>query len=826
MIPVAPDMVVDTESPGTKKAQDGVLEFLLINHPLDCPVCDKGGECPLQDNAYAYGPGESRFVDEKRHFEKPIAISDLVVLDRERCILCDRCTRFARDVAGDPLIHFLQRGGQTEVNTFPDHPFASYFSGNTVQICPVGALTASSYRFKARPWDVEKDESTCTSCSVGCRITVESSRNHVLRRQGVDLDPVNWGWLCDKGRFDFQAGESEARLGAPMKRSGGELAPTGWSDALTAAAAALKGDPAKIGVIGGARLTNEAAYAWAKLAKGVVGTDNVDCQLGDGLPPEVVFGLPRATIDDACCEGGTVLLLGPDLKEELPVLFLRLRDAVLEHGVKVVELTPQATSMTPLAAASLRYRPGEAGAVAQALGGHFGGAQPIDGDLAAARELLTAADHLTIVLGRPSLAESAATIVDAVAALAAGFPAAHVLTVLRRANVHGALDMGLSPGLLPGHVTLDDGREWFSSSWRTVPSRAGLDAAGILTAAANGELDTLVLLGADPIADFPDHDLARRALVGAGTVIAVDTHRNASVDQADVVLAAAGPAEVGGTTTNLEGRVLTLAQKVTPPGTARADWQLAAELAFRLGADLGLESLEGIWDEIERLAPSYAGLTADLVARAADRDGVLMPLDENQLADLEGARVTIASQRHGIDAGSAAAATAAAAAASDDERDASMAEAGTEQSERVGDADAASGAASTSTRGPKRPPLLTFSAPTPVELPAVDAYGLRLVASRTLYDKGTLVTNSASLQGLAEPAAVRLNPADFDRLGLRPGAAVDVSSPRGKVTLDAVADDRVPPGSAGIHVNHEGADPFSLMDATGTVTTLQIGTAS
>jgi NADH-quinone oxidoreductase subunit G len=205
MIECSPAMVVDTRSEVTAKAQDGVLEFLLINHPLDCPVCDKGGECPLQDQTMAYGPGESRFVEEKRHKEKPIPISDLVLLDRERCILCDRCTRFAKDVAGDPLIHFINRGDDTEINTFPDEPFASYFSGNTVQICPVGALTASSYRFRARPWDLEQAESTCQGCSVGCRVAVESSRNQVLRYQGVDIDPVNWGWLCDKGRFGFEA---------------------------------------------------------------------------------------------------------------------------------------------------------------------------------------------------------------------------------------------------------------------------------------------------------------------------------------------------------------------------------------------------------------------------------------------------------------------------------------------------------------------------------------------------------------------------------------------------------------------------------------------
>ena len=206
-----------------KKAQEGVLEFLLINHPLDCPVCDKGGECPLQDQTMEYGPGESRFVEEKRHFEKPIPISDLVFLDRERCILCDRCTRFAKEVAGDPLIHFTHRGNETQVLTFPDEPFASYFSGNTVQICPVGALTAKPYRFKARPWDLDQTESTCTTCSVGCRITVQASRNELLRYQGVDSDPVNWGWLCDKGRFAFEAVNSDERLRKPLVRQGDEL---------------------------------------------------------------------------------------------------------------------------------------------------------------------------------------------------------------------------------------------------------------------------------------------------------------------------------------------------------------------------------------------------------------------------------------------------------------------------------------------------------------------------------------------------------------------------------------------------------------------------
>jgi NADH-quinone oxidoreductase subunit G len=640
----------------------------------------------------------------------------------------------------------------------------------------------------------------------------------------VDLDPVNWGWLCDKGRFVYEAGESGARLAQPMVRHGSRLVDTTWGPALHVAAEALRlgidvdGAP-RLAVLGGARLTNEAAYTWAKLAKGILGTDNVDCQLADGLPAEVVFGLPRATIDDLCADGGVVISLAPDLKEELPVLFLRLRDAVLQHGVKVIELSPHTTSLSALAAASLRYRPGEAGMVATALVGGAGG-EPVDGDLAAARALLEGASRVTIILGRPSVAEAASTIVDAAAALHEGLPDAGVLPVLRRANVHGALDMGLSPGLLPGHVALADAGDWYAERWDAVPDHAGLDATGILTAAAAGEVEVIVLLGCDPIADFPDHDLARRALTKA-TVVAVDTHRTASVELASVVLPAAGPDEVTGTTTNIEGRILPVTQKVTPPGTARADWHIAAELAHRLGRDLGLDSVEAIWDEIEAVAPSYAGITHDILKVAAGRTGVLMPLDPDQLDEL-GTSVTIASQRHGIDVGAAAAAIAAAAAGTDAERMEAQLASKAEQAERVGDAGAAVGARAVAARA-NRPALLGFRRPErPTELPLVDAYGLRLVASRTLYDKGTQVAESRSLAGLAVPARIRLNPADLSRLGLEGEARVVVSSPRGKVTLDAVADASVPAGTAAMFLNHDGADPADLIDVTAPVTTIQV----
>ncbi|MBV9934118.1 MAG: NADH-quinone oxidoreductase subunit NuoG, partial [Actinobacteria bacterium] len=585
-VSVAEGQEVVTDSPRVKKAQDGVLEFLLVNHPLDCPVCDKGGECPLQDQTLTFGPGETRFIEEKRHFEKPIALSDLVYLDRERCIQCDRCTRFADEVAGDPLIEFIGRGDHIEVNTFPDEPFSSYFSGNTVQICPVGALTAKPYRFRARPWDLEQVESSCTSCTVGCRVAVQSSGNHLTRYLGIDSEPVNHGWLCDKGRFDFEAVNSEDRLACPKVRKGDQLVDATWGEALAAASEGLNNvktlhGPELIGVIGGARLANEDAYVWARVAKAVLGTDNVDCQLGDGLPAEVVLGLPRATIDQATA-APAVVLLGPDLKEELPVLYLRLRAAALEQNLPIIELTPKATGMTRYAAHSLAYRPGEAAALARAL--VDGGNGDVAGVPAAAIEAARAAlvPGTVVVLGRPSLAESPASITEAAAILAGGLQDVRFLSALRRANVHGALDMGLAPGVLPGRISLDEGRAWFEAAWGALPNDRGLDCGQMLQHAADGRMQGLVLLGADPLHDHPDHGLAKRALAGAGFVLAVDTFLNDSVrEYADVVLPAATYAERGGTTTNLEGRISRLSQKIVPPGVAWPDWMIAVELAAR-----------------------------------------------------------------------------------------------------------------------------------------------------------------------------------------------------------------------------------------------------
>jgi NADH-quinone oxidoreductase subunit G len=585
MVAVAPNMVIDTESETTKNVQQGVLEMLLANHPLDCPVCDKGGECPLQDQAFSHGPGESRFLEEKRHFEKPIPISDIVYLDRERCILCDRCTRFADEVAGDALISFTHRGNNTHITTFPDEPFSSYFSGNTVQICPVGALTAKPYRFKARPWDLARQESTCTTCSVGCRIVVESSRDELLRYTGVDSEPVNHGWLCDRGRFNFESVKSANRLMQPLVREHDQLRAVSWNEALAAAATLIEqakadGGVDGVAVIGGARGTNEDAYAWSRLAHEIIGTANVYSQLGDGFPADLLL-LDRATIDEAA-HATTIVLLAPDLKEELPVLYLRLREAAEKKRSRILEFTPKQSGLTRHAWRSISYEPGsQVAAVDQALA---------DAEISAQ----LARGSVVVVFGRSNLAETITANVHALHRLLAALPGTKVLPAFRRGNSLGALQVGMRPG------------------------SGGLDTRGALQAAADGKIDCLVLVGADPLSDFPDTDLARRGLAGARRTIAVDTFLSASTAKADVVLAACAFGEKDGTTTNLEGRVSNVVRQVSPAGSTRPDWMIAAGLAQALGGDLGYSNVDEITLDIAINVPGFELVTPEAVAATTD----------------------------------------------------------------------------------------------------------------------------------------------------------------------------------------------------------------
>jgi NADH-quinone oxidoreductase subunit G len=790
-ISVTDGMVVSTDSEKVKKAQDGVIEFLLANHPLDCPVCDKGGECPLQDQTLTHGSGETRFIEEKRHFAKPVSIGELVLLDRERCIQCARCTRFAAEVAGDAAIDFAGRGDKIEVAPFPSEPFDSVFSGNTVQICPVGALTAKPYRFAARPWDLEQVESTCTTCAVGCRVAVQSSANRLTRLLGIDSDPVNHGWLCDKGRFAIEAvngADSQSdvldpatRLSEPLVRRDGEFVSVGWGEALAVTAALLRDatadGPHGIGAIGGAALTNEGAFAWQRLLREVLGTDNLDAQYDDGLDAALIASLPRATIDEMASACTVVLLCG-DLREELPVLFLRLRDGVVKGRTNIVELATGSNSLRGLARVSLPTRPGEAHLVARALSindnsyatlaTHPHGAGFSDVDLAEARRLIgESGEGVVFVVGRANLAESASIVEQAIRTFADTFPKAKFMTALRRANVMGALDMGLAPGLLPGRSSAASRAR--VSGHEVAPSGRGTTAQ--LRALASGEQSAVILLGGLLTGNVGDHVLAESALSRAH-VIAVTGHGGPDLAHADVVLPAVVSHERSGTVTNIEGRVSSVIAKVVAPGSAWNDVAIAAELAETLGLSLGLDSIEATSVAIE----STTSYPAAMVLRGGCDDGVVV------------GRAVTASAMRSLDP---------------------MANPGIHSAQMVGLGPRAGSlaqladASSTAVAVIERQDVASSNISS---IALADAYSLRVVATRRLYDRGAAVSGTPALAALSAATTIQANPYDLDRLGVTTGDVVRVVTARGNFELPVTANVGVTRGTAEVFLNTVSAD--------------------
>ncbi len=628
---VAEDMAIDTQNATVTKAQEGILEYLLINHPLDCPVCDKGGECPLQDQTMAYGPGETRFVEEKRHFEKPIEISELVMLDRERCILCARCTRFSEEVSGDPLLEFRDRGNHTQVNTFPGEPFRSYFSGNTVQICPVGALTATAYRFRARPWDLRETASTCPHCSAGDSISVQTSQNEVLRFLGVDNPHTNQSWLSDKCRFGFEYINSPERIATPLMRANDDtLAEASWTEALDFVASRLgaiveEHGGGAVGGLGGARGTNEDAYAFSKFLRTVVGTNHVDARMDDAPAAQFLAATADRGLIDDIDSASAIVVWGPDLKEEHPTLYLRVRAAATGHdptrvmsnsdgltirrpGARLIVIHPRRTGLDGVARHKLRYRPGTGGDLLDAL--RSGQHPEIDEALATGKVLA--------LVGRTGSTEDP-RLAEGVAAWLRD-KGARIMPLARRSNTYGALDMGLAPDLLPGRVPVGEGLD----AWGDVPTSVGRDTRAMLEGLAGGELKAVVMMGADPVADTPDADLAIRALQSADLVVAIDMFESASVALADVVFPALGFAEKEGTVTNIEGRVQKVNDLVPGAGQSRADWSILDDIARRMGADLGVDSAAGIQKEIAEVAPAYAGITWEKL-EWDEPNGVVVP---------------------------------------------------------------------------------------------------------------------------------------------------------------------------------------------------------
>jgi len=620
---VAPDMVVRTQrtSAAADKAQHGVMELLLINHPLDCPVCDKGGECPLQNQAMSNGRAETRFEDVKRTFPKPINLSAQVLLDRERCVLCARCTRFTNQIAGDPFIELLERGALQQVGIAPGEAFDSYFSGNTVQICPVGALTGAAYRFRARPFDLVSSPSVCEHCASGCAQRTDHRRGKVLRRLAGDDPEVNEEWNCDKGRWAFTYATQGDRITTPLLREAGQLRPASWSEAISVALTGLLAAAGRAGVLVGGRGTLQDARAYSRFARLVLNTNDIDFRARPHSDEEARFLAARVagrtmTVRYADLEAAPVVVLaGLEPEEESPIVFLRLRKAVRKRGLRVIALAPFATrGLTKLNARLVKTAPG--------------------GEAAALAGLRDELPPGSIILTGERLASStgafsaAAALADATGARLAWIP--------RRAGERAALEAGCLPNLFAGGrpITDDAARTQAAKAWSVdeLPAGEGRDTTGILTAATARELDALLIGGVDP-ADLPDPLAALSALDATPFVVSLELRHSAVTERADVVFPVAPVVEKSGAFLDWEGRARPFRAALATNATS--DARVLQILADELGIDLGVDDDAGNWDGPAPVAPTVPAAPPTAGPGQAVLSTWRMLLDDGRLQDGE-----------------------------------------------------------------------------------------------------------------------------------------------------------------------------------------------
>jgi NADH-quinone oxidoreductase subunit G len=606
-------MVVHTQTERVHVAQKAVVEFLLINHPLDCPVCDKGGECPLQDITFGWGAGTSRFIEPKRHFVKPLELSPLIAIDRERCILCYRCVRFSQEISEDYQLVLLERGTHSYVGTFDGHPYVAPFSGNIVELCPVGALTSRAYRFRARPWDIEGAGTICTMCPAQCNVTLTVRDERVMRVLGRDHDEVDDGWLCDKGRFAYQHVHVDERIAQPLVREGTDLMPASWDKALAAAAGALRRAGARTAAVAGGETTNEEAFLLQRLFRGGLGSHHLASRPGE-VPADVARPLANPALQASVPDleyAHAVLLVDCDPIDDAPVLDLRIRKGVRRNGVKVAVASARPTALDARAAAVLRHAPGGAEALLVALDaalagdeGNLGGAATAAGSTAAAvRELAgflrDAGEDVVIVYGERALTPQAGRALLNLAERLGlrGRAGAGLLELPSSTNGRGLREAGFAPGWGPGYEPL---------------AEAGRDLHGIAEGLAGGELSTVWLHHADPLRAFPDRALWERALGAAQVVIAVDSVLTDTVrEHADVVFPAEAYAEKEGTLVHPDGRVQRLRPAIGRLRGVRALWQVIADVARAAGTDLGVLSGPMASAQLFEAVPFYHGLTLD-----------------------------------------------------------------------------------------------------------------------------------------------------------------------------------------------------------------------
>jgi NADH-quinone oxidoreductase subunit G len=592
---VAPDMVVHTQNTSDEvtQAQIANLEFLLLNHPLDCPICDRGGECPLQDQALAFGPGESRFREAKRVYPKPVPLSPLVNLDRERCVLCARCTRFCDEISGDRFIELFARGAGERVSIAAGEDFRSPFSGNTIQICPVGALTSTPYRFVARPFDLTSGDSVCNHCSAGCNVRVDVRRGEIVRVLARDNVDVNDAWICDKGRFAFAWPDAPGRITTPLLRGQG-LEGASFGEVLSWVAARCTG--ARVAFLTGGRLMDEDYYALSKLARTVFGTNDLDHRRASGAveAERQAAATPMAVTSEVLERATTILVVGLDAENEVPILHLRLRKAA-RGGAGITVLHPRRTRLHDVAAHVLAAPGADAELLAKAVGGQATGDPTLDAAVATLREAGT--DGVVLAGERSPQAADLALRLAASTGSRFGY-------VTRRANDRGALRAGVHPALLPGGRMLEEPDD-VERVWGPIVNRqTGRDANAILEACARREVDVLFLVGIDPLRDVPDAALARRALDNVPVKVVQSLELGDLEPFADAFLPAAPSIEKHGHMTDWEGRPQPIVPVRQALGLSRPDWEIFAGLALAAGGDLGFETLEELHAEMDRLLAS------------------------------------------------------------------------------------------------------------------------------------------------------------------------------------------------------------------------------
>jgi NADH-quinone oxidoreductase subunit G len=633
--PVRDGMVVHTRTEQVKHAQSAVVEFLLVNHPLDCPVCDKGGECPLQDITQGWGPGKSRMTDQKRHFEKPIELSPLVAIDRERCILCYRCVRFSQEVSEDSQLQLLERGDRTFVGTFDDRPYVDPFHGNITDLCPVGALTSYTYRFRARPWDIEQAGSVCTLCPSQCNVSFTVRDEQVKRVIARDNPDVDDGWLCDRGRYGFEMFAAEERITGPRLRGGA----TTWEDAIAKAAQALRADadstisPTGVGkneqsasgvaaIVGDA--SNEEGYLVQRILREALGSPHVESRISRGPSRSTLLRLAQPELSAKVRDidaADAILVVGSDPLNSSPILDLRIRKAMRRNGAKLVVATDRPTTLDGGAQAAARYAPGSATGFLAELSASL----RTGNGASEAAAVLAGAERAVIVWGERICREgeeAAGALLDVAAALdLAGKDGSGLLEIPDVTNARGLREAGCLPDAGPG---LSEASAAFAPNNMANAALVGKSTEEIRKALESGELKTLLLFGADPLRDFPDTEAWKRALAAADHLVVFSTFENATTKMADVVFPLETHAEKDGTVTHPDGRLQRVRPSASRPGDIRPNWGVLAELSLALGHDTSIVSQPSALQALTEAVPFYSGIDGTEIAgrgvRWQDRD--------------------------------------------------------------------------------------------------------------------------------------------------------------------------------------------------------------